>query len=124
VRHIAQRVVVLYRGRVVEEGASETVLARPAHPYTALLVAAAPVPDPDVQRRRRAQLPTQATLAQPQASHDSCLFAARCPMATDLCRSLRPPLEPVDGGHAVACHHWRAFSATTNEETTTCAYAS
>jgi oligopeptide/dipeptide ABC transporter ATP-binding protein len=109
VRFLAQRVVVLYRGQVMEAGRVEDVTQRPGHPYTIALTAAAPVPQPAEQARRRAAREAlgvgTAGAAPPPAA--GCPFAARCPLATDVCRAERPPLVTgADGaGSAVACHH-------------------
>jgi oligopeptide/dipeptide ABC transporter ATP-binding protein len=106
VRFLAQRVVVLYRGQVMEAGEVEEVTRHPRHPYTIALTAAAPVPQPAQQARRRAAREAlgigTAGAAPPPAA--GCPFAARCPLATDACRTRRPPLLPV-GDSTVACHH-------------------
>jgi peptide/nickel transport system ATP-binding protein len=109
VRFLAQRVVVLYRGQVMEAGPAEEVTQRPGHPYTIALTAAAPVPQPAEQARRRAAreaLGIGMAGAAGAAPAAGCPFAARCPLATDVCRAQRPPLLPADGaGSALACHH-------------------
>jgi peptide/nickel transport system ATP-binding protein len=112
VRFLAQRVVVLYRGQVMEAGPVEEVTQRPGHPYTIALTAAAPVPQPAEQARRRAAREAlgvgpaggvgTAGAAPPPAG--GCPFAARCPLASDVCRTERPPLAQA-GGTTVACHH-------------------
>jgi oligopeptide/dipeptide ABC transporter ATP-binding protein len=102
VRFLAQRVVVLYRGQVMEAGGAEEVTQRPRHPYSIALTAAAPVPRPAEQARRRAAreaLGVGTAGATPPAAA-GCPFATRCPLATDVCHRERPPL--VSG---VACHH-------------------
>jgi len=102
VRFLAQRVVVLYRGQVMEAGGAEEVTQRPRHPYSIALTAAAPVPQPAEQARRRAAreaLGVGAAGATPPAAA-GCPFATRCPLTTDVCHRERPPL--VSG---VACHH-------------------
>jgi peptide/nickel transport system ATP-binding protein len=113
VRFLAQRAVVLYRGQVMESGPIEEVTQRPGHPYTIALTAAAPVPQPAEQARRRAAreaLGIGTAGAAPPAA-DGCPFATRCPLVTDVCRTERVPLTPavdsaVSGaGSAVACHH-------------------
>jgi len=120
VRFLAQRVVVLYRGQVMEAGQTEEVTQHPRHPYSIALTAAAPVPQPAEQARRRAAREAlgvgTAGAAPPPAA--GCPFAARCPLATDVCRTERPPLLPAafgaDGtaidpapvtGWTAACHH-------------------
>ena len=102
VRFLAQRVVVLYRGQVMEAGGAEEVTQRPRHPYSIALTAAAPVPQPAEQARRRAAreaLGVGAAGATPPAAA-GCPFATRCPLATDVCHRERPPLAA-----RVACHH-------------------
>jgi peptide/nickel transport system ATP-binding protein len=107
VRHLSHRIVVLYRGRIMEHGPAASVYSRPIHPYTRMLLDSAPVPDPAVQRRRRAGRQSRASLDMTAPSADSCPFAPRCPHATDICRSSRPALEVARDGVLVACHHWR-----------------
>jgi oligopeptide/dipeptide ABC transporter ATP-binding protein len=107
VRHLSQRIIVLYHGRILEHGDAATVYSTPTHPYTQALLAAAPVPDPRLQRQRRTtrlRRPTvSATFYQPEA----CPFAPRCPHTIDICNTTRPPLEPTLNGALVACHRWR-----------------
>jgi oligopeptide/dipeptide ABC transporter ATP-binding protein len=104
VRFLCQRVVVLYRGLVMETGAAAGVTQHPKHPYTIALIAAAPVPRPVEQAARRAAR-RRLTLRQPHsATVTGCPYAGRCPRATDLCVAERPELRPI-GDHLVACHH-------------------
>jgi peptide/nickel transport system ATP-binding protein len=106
VEYLADRVVVLYLGRVAEVGTREQIFTNPRHPYTQALLSAAPVPDPDAQRQRRrvvlsGELPSQ--LDPPSG----CRFHTRCPLAEDRCRTEVPSLRqmPGDVGNgAVACH--------------------
>jgi peptide/nickel transport system ATP-binding protein len=104
VRYLSDRIVVMYAGRVVEQGPAELVSTEPVHPYTRALVAAAPVPDPAAQARNRAARQALA-VRQRGAPAVGCAFAGRCPLATDVCRTERPPLRTRDDGHQVACHH-------------------
>jgi len=92
---LTDRLAVLYRGRVVEEGATAEVLSRPRHPYTRALLQAVPDPAPDVPWRP-ASLPVR------PAGDRGCAFAARCPVAVDRCAQSAPPLAPA-GGHRTAC---------------------
>ncbi|QHC58684.1 ABC transporter ATP-binding protein [Rathayibacter sp. VKM Ac-2760] len=106
VRYIADRTVVLYRGRVMEQGPAEEVHERPLHPYTAALLAAAPVTDPVEQRERRrarAVVTKPTPLAGPATGHSGCPFAARCAFAQEVCRTERPADTAV-GERRVACH--------------------
>jgi oligopeptide/dipeptide ABC transporter ATP-binding protein len=106
VRFLCQRVVVLYRGMVMEAGPADDVTARPKHPYSIALTAAAPVPRPAEQARRRAirQAVTVPGGARPEQGSAGCPFAPRCPGATDVCRVQRPSLRQLEG-RLVACHH-------------------
>ncbi|WP_421998573.1 ABC transporter ATP-binding protein [Reyranella sp.] len=100
VRHIADRVAVMYLGRIVEIGDKETIYRRPLHPYTEALLAAVPVPRPGRPRQRAA---VQGEIPSPLAPPSGCAFHPRCPMATDRCRVELPVLQTVDG-REVACH--------------------
>jgi oligopeptide/dipeptide ABC transporter ATP-binding protein len=113
VRHLSHRIVVLYHGRVMEEGDAATVYANPTHPYTLALLAAAPVPDPDEQRRRRAMRIRDSVISAPLDSADACPFAPRCLYAIDDCRQSRPLLETTPAGARVACHRWRELQSDT-----------
>lgn len=103
VRHMSDRVGVMYRGRIVEIGDNDQVYDRPRHPYTKLLLGSVPFPDVarERDRLRRRVVQVTADLATPLTG---CRFAPRCPMAQDLCRHTVPPLVPDDNGHAAACH--------------------
>jgi peptide/nickel transport system ATP-binding protein len=112
VRFLAQQVVVLYRGQVMEAGPVGEVTQRPRHPYSIALTAAAPVPQPAEQASRRAAREALGigTAGATPPSATGCPFATRCPLATDVCRTQRPPLLPAAGevagnGTAAACHH-------------------
>ncbi len=103
VRHIADTIAVMYLGQIVERGPVAQVLDRPAHPYTAALLSAIPVPDPPVARaRRRVVLRGEVeTEAGPRAG---CRFAPRCAYAMDVCRREDPAPYAADGGTVVRCH--------------------
>ena len=105
VRYLSDDIVVMHAGRIVERGPASVVGVAPTHPYTRALVAAAPVPDPDEQRRNRtARRAVQRSAAGVIASA-GCSFAARCAFATDVCRTVAPPLVQHGPDHRVACHH-------------------
>jgi peptide/nickel transport system ATP-binding protein len=109
VRHLCDRTVVLYRGRVVEQGPTATVSAQRAHPYTEALYLAAPVPDPREQKLRRAAAhEAMGAAADPvaRADADRCLYSARCAHAVERCRSEVPFLRPSGGAVSVACHRY------------------
>jgi oligopeptide/dipeptide ABC transporter ATP-binding protein len=103
VRHVSHRVVVLYRGRLMETGAVAEVCQRPRHPYTQALLAAAPIPDPAEQRARR-PVTASAGPANPPTGERGCPFRHRCPHATDVCAT-DPPVYAADTG-IVACHRY------------------
>jgi oligopeptide/dipeptide ABC transporter ATP-binding protein len=100
VRHISDRVAVMYLGEIVEEAPTEEIFERPLHPYTRALLASIPVPVPRA-RRQRARLEGDApTPINPPAG---CRFHTRCPMAVDECKDAKPPLVEITPGHFVAC---------------------
>ena len=105
VRHIAQRVAVMYLGRIVEIGDRDTVFDAPRHPYTEVLLSAAPVPHPRAVSHR---ILLQGDPPSPSAPPPGCAFHTRCPQARPECRERRPELTPRDTGsageHLVACH--------------------
>jgi oligopeptide transport system ATP-binding protein len=106
VRQLCERVLVLYLGRMMEQGTTATLYSTPAHPYTRGLLDAVPIPDPDLQPARLAQ-PLQGELPSPIAPPRGCVFHTRCPHAADICRQSVPAWEVVAPGHQVACHRWR-----------------
>lgn len=106
VRQIADRVAVMYLGRIVEIGATETVLAAPAHPYTEALISAVPVADP-ARAARRSRIVLAGDPPSPSNPPDGCPFHPRCGSATEICRSVRPELMADGAGRMVACHHPR-----------------
>jgi oligopeptide/dipeptide ABC transporter ATP-binding protein len=110
VRHMSHRIVVLYRGRVMEEGLAAAIHSSPAHPYTRALLDAVPAPDPEVQRQRRlARVKAAAGAAVPDPR--GCPFAPRCPHALEICTRERPLLESTPAGTQVACHRWSELGA-------------
>jgi oligopeptide/dipeptide ABC transporter ATP-binding protein len=113
VRQLCDRVVVLYRGRVMEAGKTADVSRAPAHPYTAALLEAAPLPDPAAQRRKRlaATGAEQTTDAAEDSLDEGCPFAPRCPYAVDRCWTQRPSIRPTSTGGAVACDRYPAWLA-------------
>ncbi len=110
VRHLSHRIVVLYQGRIMEQGPAAEVYANATHPYTRALLEAAPVPDPREQRQRRSLRLRQEPAGLGQLPESSCPFAPRCPHAIDVCRRVRPPLEQMPSGGLVACHRWRELA--------------
>jgi len=103
VRHISDRIVVMYLGRVMEIAERETLYARPMHPYTKALLDAAPIPDPIVERARKPRA-LQGEIPSPLRPPPGCVFNTRCPLADDHCRSAVPAPREIERGHVVACH--------------------
>jgi peptide/nickel transport system ATP-binding protein len=111
VRHVSDRVLVMYLGKVVEIGDVETLYRDPQHPYTRALFSAMPSMDP---ARRTREAPLSGDPPNPIDPPSGCQFRTRCPMAFDRCAREAPTLAPLgDGGHAVACHLVAAPSGTT-----------
>ncbi len=103
VRYIADRIGVMYLGKLVEIGTGDDVYARPAHPYTAGLLSSVPVPNPTLQRSRVA-IPMIGELPSPLHPPSGCPFRTRCPRAQALCAEEEPALGPFGGQHYAACH--------------------
>ncbi|RFP86667.1 ABC transporter ATP-binding protein [Rhodobacteraceae bacterium 63075] len=101
VRHIADRLAIMYLGRIVEEGRTAEVFARPVHPYTQALVEGVPQPDPD---RRRAHVSISGEVPSLLNRPKGCDFAGRCPFAQDHCRAEKPPHVTMVDGRRHACH--------------------
>ncbi|MHC2621179.1 peptide/nickel transport system ATP-binding protein [Bradyrhizobium huanghuaihaiense] len=102
VKAVSDRVAVMYLGRLCEVGPSEQLFARPAHPYTSLLLQAIPVPDPDV---RPAESVATGEPPSPIAPPSGCRFRTRCPRADQRCSAEIPELREVAPGQFAACHH-------------------
>jgi oligopeptide/dipeptide ABC transporter ATP-binding protein len=105
VRHVSDRIAVMYLGRIVELGPAPELCAAPLHPYTRALVAAVPLPDPAAERERaRRHLPLIGEPPSPIDPPAGCRFHPRCPVAVERCRAESPALRAFPGGRAAACH--------------------
>lgn len=104
VRHVCDRIAVMYLGRIVELGIREALFAAPRHPYTRALMESVPVPDPAIQRHRP-RVPLSGELPSPSNVPAGCAFHTRCPLTSDICRTDRPELTARTGNGLVACHH-------------------
>jgi oligopeptide transport system ATP-binding protein len=111
VRHLADRVAVMYLGRIAELSPRDALYARPLHPYTQALLSAVNEPDPDLARTRKRIL-LRGDLPSPANPPKGCTFCTRCPQVFDLCRSVRPELTEVEPGRQVACHLYTATKTT------------
>jgi oligopeptide/dipeptide ABC transporter ATP-binding protein len=110
VRHVSDRIAVMYLGKIVELSPAQELYDKPIHHYTQALLAAIPIPDPR-ENRARVRRSVEGEPPNPIAPPPGCRFNTRCPAATDLCRTTEPPLTEYAGGHLAACHHPVAVSA-------------
>ena len=101
VRHISNRVAVMYVGRMVELAETEELFSRPKHPYTTALLSAVPEPDPRIRSQR---IVLQGEVANPAAPPGGCYFHPRCPHAIEVCRTQAPAWQELSPGHFVGCH--------------------
>ena len=107
VRHISDRVGVMYLGSLVELTESKEIFKNPIHPYTKILMSAIPVADPDAGSSKK-RMEIRGEVPSPINAPSGCKFRTRCPYATDLCAQEVPVLREVKPGHFVACHHCQA----------------
>ena len=104
VRHVADRIAVMYLGKIVELGDRDEIYSAPKHPYTRALLSAVPIPDPQIEKRRQ-RIILSGDLPSPIKIPSGCRFHTRCPMAQDICREVEPVFEAKEGReHYSACH--------------------
>ncbi|WP_103110476.1 ABC transporter ATP-binding protein [Brevibacillus reuszeri] len=103
VKHISDRIGVMYLGNMVEMTASEKLYESPKHPYTQALLSAIPVPDPDLEKSRERSI-IEGDVPSPINPPSGCVFRTRCPVAKEVCATQKPTWQEVDSGHFVACH--------------------
>jgi oligopeptide/dipeptide ABC transporter ATP-binding protein len=104
VRHVSDRIAVMYLGKLMEVSPAEELYTKPIHPYTSALLSAIPIPDPEENRRRK-RMVVSGEPPNPIDPPSGCVFHTRCPRATDVCRTVEPPLVRYPNGHLAACHH-------------------
>jgi len=115
VRHISDRVAVMYLGRIVEIADRDDLFGRALHPYTKALLSAIPIPDPEIEATRR-RIPLEGDVPSPANPPPGCRFQTRCSFATEVCRRDDPPLRDLgraDAPHEVACHNAEKLAETT-----------
>jgi oligopeptide transport system ATP-binding protein len=104
IRHVSNRVAVMYLGKLMEFSDRNTLYTNPLHPYTMALLSAVPIPDPRVERQRK-RIILKGDLPSPVNIPPGCRFHTRCPIAQKICSEVVPPLEDKTGrGHYAACH--------------------
>jgi oligopeptide/dipeptide ABC transporter ATP-binding protein len=104
VRHVSDRITVMYLGKLMEVSPAEELYSKPIHPYTSALLGAIPIPDPHENRARERPIVTGEP-PNPINPPSGCRFHTRCPRATEVCRVVEPQLTEYAGGHLAACHH-------------------
>jgi oligopeptide transport system ATP-binding protein len=106
VRHVSDRIAVMYLGKIVERSPAKLLYERPIHPYTVALLSAVPIPDPRANAERQ-PIVLEGDVPSPVDPPPACHFHTRCPWASEICSQDEPPLAEYESGQAAACHHPR-----------------
>lgn len=114
VRHVSDRILVLYLGRIVELATGDEIYEDPKHPYTRALLTAVPLPDPKLARQRQIET-LQGEIPSPINPPSGCAFRTRCRYAQPRCAEVRPPLETIENGRLVACIRWQEIELPATE---------
>ena len=104
VRHVCDRIAVMYLGKIVEMADADELFEHPRHPYTGALLSAVPVPDPRLARDKQRQV-LSGDVPSPTNPPPACRFHTRCPKCQEKCTQVEPLLEPKEGGNVAACHY-------------------
>ena len=112
VRHLAQKVAVMYLGRIAELSPSKDLDARPLHPYAEALLSAVNEPDPELAARRN-RIILKGDVPSPANPPQGCNFCTRCPRVMDICKTVKPALAEVEPGRLVACHLYNTAAGST-----------
>ncbi|MFJ8201165.1 ABC transporter ATP-binding protein [Streptomyces sp. NPDC096152] len=117
VRHVSDRIAVMYLGKIVELADRESLYKAPMHPYTKALMSAVPIPDPKRKNAKSERILLKGDVPSPIAPPSGCRFHTRCWKATEICRTTEPPLKELKPGQQVACHHPENFEDQAPQET-------
>ncbi|MFJ3338561.1 ABC transporter ATP-binding protein [Streptomyces sp. NPDC086766] len=117
VRHVSDRIAVMYLGKIVELADRDSLYRAPMHPYTKALMSAVPIPDPKRKNAKSERILLKGDVPSPIAPPSGCRFHTRCWKATEICRTTEPPLKELKPGQQVACHHPENFEDQAPQET-------
>ncbi|MFJ2717256.1 dipeptide ABC transporter ATP-binding protein [Streptomyces sp. NPDC087437] len=117
VRHVSDRIAVMYLGKIVELADRESLYKAPMHPYTKALMSAVPIPDPNRKSAKSERILLKGDVPSPIAPPSGCRFHTRCWKATEICRTTEPPLKELKPGQQVACHHPENFEDQAPQDT-------